>query len=83
MMISPDYYIEQLKDRPYSELIEERDQLILSIREFEEAEKAGDRSGDAWMIMPSPGTRYQMNLEYLSGLCACMSEKYREEEDAE
>ena len=83
MMISPDYYIEQLKDRPYSELIEERDQLILSIREFEEAEKAGDRSGDDWMIMPSPGTRYQMNLEYLSRLCAYMSEKCREEEDAE
>ena len=76
MMISPMGYVENLKDLSYEDLIDEREQLIRSIRDFEEAEKAGDRSGDEWMIMPSPATRYRMNLEYLSELCAYMSEKY-------
>ena len=79
MMISPNCYIEQLKGRSYAELIEERDQLIRSLREFEEAKRSGDCSGTERMILPSPAMRYQMDLEYLSELCDYMSKKYREE----
>lgn len=79
MMISPDYYIEQLKDADYLQLIEERNGLVEAIKDFEEKELAGDRSGDEWMIMPSPEVVYQMNLEYLGRLCEFMKEKYNQE----
>ncbi len=76
MMISPNYYVERLKDATYGELIAERDDLIRSIQEFEKLEKAGDRSGKEWSIQPSPEVRYQMHLKYLSQLCDFMKEKY-------
>ena len=79
MMISPDYYIEQLKDADYLQLIEERNGLVEAIKDFEKKELAGDRSGDEWMIMPSPEVRYQMFLEYLSLICDFMKEKYNRE----
>ena len=79
MMISPDGYIMHLKDSDYNELIRERDELIKSIREFEESEKKGDRSGEEWHICPSPEVRYQCNLEYLAKLCKLMNEKYNTE----
>ena len=79
MMISPGGYIEELKDADYNTLIDERDQLIEAIVEFEQKEKAGDRSGGEWMMMPSPEVHYQMNLEYLAELCKLMHEKYNEE----
>ena len=79
MMISPGVYMEQLKDAPYAKLIRERDQLIESIREFEKAELAGDRSDPEWRYCPSPEVRYQMHLEYLSALCSFMHEKYNQE----
>ena len=36
MMIGPETYVELLKDAEYSELIKERDELIQSIKDFEE-----------------------------------------------
>ena len=79
MMISPDGYIESLIDADYNTLIEERDQLIDFIVEFEQKEKAGDRSGEEWRFMPSPEVRYQMHLEYLAVLCKLMHKKYNED----
>lgn len=79
MMISPDMYIEELMDADYDTLIEERNQLIDIIVEFEENEKAGDRTGEGWMMHPSPEVQYQMHLEYLSELCKLMHDKYNEE----
>lgn len=79
MMISPDGYIEELKEADYNTLIEERDQLIEAIVEFENKEKAGDRSGEEWMIMPSPEVQYQVHLECLAELCKLMHEKYNED----
>ncbi|MBQ7525816.1 MAG: hypothetical protein IJT09_05215 [Abditibacteriota bacterium] len=80
MMIGPETYVELLKDAEYSELIKERDELIQSIKDFEEKEAVGDRSGDEWCIVsPSPIVKYQMHLKYLSALCAFMSEKYNNE----
>ena len=80
MMIGAKTYVEQLKDAEYLELIKERDELIQSIKDFEEKEAVGDRSGDEWCIVsPSPVVKYQMYLEYLSALCAFMCEKYNKE----
>ena len=76
MMISPDYYIEQLKEADYLQLIEERNGLIEAIEDFEKNELTGDRSGEARLMMPSPEVVYQMNLEYLGRLCEFMKEKY-------
>ncbi len=79
MMISPGMYAEQLKETPYTELIREKDQLVESIRKFEKAELAGDRSDPDWKYCPSPDVQYQMHLEYLSELCRLMQERYNEE----
>ncbi len=81
MMISPGGYIDELRDADYNTLIEERDQLIEAIAEFERKEKAGDRSGEEWRILPSPEVQYQMNLQYLSEVCKLMYEKYMEGKD--
>ena len=79
MMISTDVFVKQYEDEPYPDLIRERDRLIRDIRVFEEAEMAGDRSDPAWGVCPMPDVRYQMNLEYLAGLCKLMQERYNQE----
>ena len=79
MMISPQGYVARLKDATYEEMIKERDSLIRYIRKYEKLEKAGDWTGEDWMIHPQPDVRYQMYLEYLSELCKVMKEKYNQE----
>lgn len=79
MMISPECFIEEQKNKSYKQLIEERNELIRKISEFEEKEKAGDRSGEEWFICPSPQVRYQSNLEYLAELCKYMQQRYNKE----
>lgn len=79
MMISSEMYAEQFKDATYKEMIKERDGLIRYNRKFEKLEKAGDRSGEEWMIHPQPDVRYQMYMEYLAALLLIMKDKYNEE----
>ncbi len=79
MMISPETYIDNLTDYSYEDLMKERDELIRSIHDFEEREKAGDWTEAEQMITPSPEVRYQLNLDYLARLCAYMSEKFNDE----
>ena len=74
MMISPETYVDGLRDKSYKELLLEREQMLGYIKEFEEAE------GEIEVTMyPTPKTVYQMNLEYLAKLCELIAEKYREE----
>ena len=54
----------------YTDLIKERDRLIEELREFEQNEMTGDRSGEEWLMDPDPETRYQCSLDYLAELCA-------------
>ena len=77
MMISPEGYINRIKDKSYSELLVERDELLAEIREFENNKE--EPSLPEFQILPSPETRYQMNLLYLSELCKLIEEKYSEE----
>ena len=79
MMISPEAYIDELKNAEYLQLIEERNRLVTYIREYEEKDIKGDRSGEEWSISPGPDVRYQVYLQYLSKLCGFMYEKYNQE----
>ena len=76
MMISPQSYIEQQKDKSYEELIKERDRLIKDVRYFEKhIEKfMNNESG----IHPSPDVKYQIYLDYLGELCKLLSDKFNE-----
>ena len=75
-MIDPGTFIEmECKGRSYKELVEIRDELLREIRAFEE-DRIPPRER---LILPSPETRYQVNLEYLGELCKLIAETYREE----
>lgn len=54
----------------FEQLLQERDCLIAEIHELEKIVYSEDRSDEAWSICPQPDVRYQMNLDYLSELCA-------------
>lgn len=79
MMLNPEMYAEQFKNASYQEMIKERDSLMRYIRKYEKLEKAGDRSGEEWMIHPQPDVRYQMCMEYLAALLLLMKDKYNED----
>ena len=76
MMISPQMFIDEVKEYPYDKLIKERNRLVKSLRDFEKSYFAGDKSGDEWHWCPSPDVIYQCELEYLSALCEFMKEKF-------
>lgn len=72
MMISPETYIDRLKDVTYEELIEKRDELLGFVTDFE-----NQRIPDGkWAVDPSPEVAYQVYLQYLSALCMLMAEVY-------
>ena len=76
MMVSPEGYIEMLKDKSYMGLMKERDSLLREIRRFE---KDKDQSGEEWIVNPSPDVRYQMNLQYIGKICDLMARVYNRE----
>ena len=76
MMIGPDAFVEAYKDSSYEELMEARDELVKDIKEFEEAYFNDKITDEDRQYLPSPETRYQMNLEYLSELLKLMHDKF-------
>ena len=76
MMISPQSYISRFKSAKYTDLIKERDRLIIELREFEQNEMTGDRSGEEWLMDPNPEVMYQCSLDYLAELCVLMRDRY-------
>ncbi len=75
MMISPDWYIEEQKDKKYKDLLKEKEKLLKEIKAFED-----DKIPESeYMIDPSPEVRYQCNLKYLGKLCELISDKYNKE----
>ena len=50
MMLNPEMYAERFKNASYQEMIKERDSLMRYIRKYEKLEKAGDCSGEEWLI---------------------------------
>ena len=71
-MISPESYINELKDASYDQLIAERNELLSYITDFEEKKIPES----AWDICPQPEVRYQLYLEYLGLLCKRIAEVY-------
>lgn len=69
MMMSPEMYIEEFKNKSYSELLVERNNLIKDITDYEEGNKKDD------FFKPSGKTMYKMHLQYLAELCKLISSK--------
>lgn len=75
MMISPEAYIDELKNITYKELIKEKDKLLKEISDFENNKIADEE----YNINPSPDVIYQCNLLYLSKLCELIADKFNKE----
>ena len=75
MMISPETYIDELKNKTYKELIKEKDKLLKEISDFENNKIADEE----YNINPSPDVIYQCNLLYLSKLCELIADKFNKE----
>lgn len=72
MMISPEAYIDGLKDATYEGLIEKRDELLNFVTDFEK-----QRIPDGKLVIdPTLEVRYQVYLQYLSVLCRRIAEVY-------
>ncbi len=75
MMISPEMFIEEYKNKSYAELLPIRDELLEEIRAFENRTYNSEMN----MVHPSPEVVYQCNLEYMGKLCELIAEKYNSE----
>lgn len=75
MMISPEAYIDELKNKTYKELIKEKNKLLKEISDFENNKIADEE----YNINPSPDVIYQCNLLYLSRLCELIADKFNKE----
>ena len=75
MMISPESYIDELKNKTYKELIEEKNKLLKEISDFENNKIADEE----YNINPSPDVIYQCNLLYLSKLCELIADRFNKE----
>lgn len=79
MMISPEMYIMEHQNDTFSQLLQERDELIEEIRRLEKMVFGEDYESEEWLTHPSPEVKYQMNLQYLAELCKFISKKYNRE----
>jgi len=75
MMISPESYIDELKNKNYKELIKEKNKLLKEISDFENNKIVDEE----YNIDPSPDVIYQCNLLYLSKLCELIADKFNKE----
>lgn len=80
MMISPQGYIEQHKDKPLEELIKERNKLIETLKEYEDENilnnKPKERNG--LIIDPSPEVVYSCYNDYLNEITDLIIERQKE-----
>ena len=77
MMISPDYYKEQLKDKTLKELVIERNKLIEELNEYENRKILEDSKEilPEDCVKPSPATRYYWRNHYLKEITDLIIEK--------
>lgn len=77
MMISPEYYKEQLKDKTLKELVIERNKLIEELNKYE-YRKILEESKELLpedCVKPSPSTRYYWRNHYLKEITDLIIEK--------
>lgn len=79
MMLDPKSYVKEFKNSSFDELKKERERLYKELRAIERVAFEKEHVSEDWQVLPGPGTRYQMYLEYMAALCELMSKKYREE----
>ncbi len=74
MMISPQTYTAQFKNCTLQQCIDERDELLAELKEFElHPEYEG-------MMCPSPLTQYKVKVDYLKELCDLICKKVEQED---
>ena len=71
MMISPESFVEEFKDKPLMDCILARDELIEEIRKFEMNPKYCGET------LPSPLTQYIVYVEYVKELFEIIVEKVK------
>ena len=76
MMIDPEQYVEQYKNKPYQDILQFKNKLISQINEFEHD---FDRKNPGWMAKPGPDVHYQWNLEVLGLIAPMLSEAFNSE----
>ena len=84
MMISPEAYAEELKTDDLQNLIEERNELLDYIHNFEKncidfQKRELIFSGDGWHIHPTPDVLYQVYLKYLAKVSIAICKKFNQE----
>lgn len=79
-MTSPESYIDDLKNKSYTELIKVRDRLIREIRYFEK-HKEEIMNSEKMIICPSPDVHYWWNLNALGSLFKLLADKCLEEDN--
>ncbi len=72
MMMSPERFIEEHKNKSYTELLSVRDRLFEEIRAFENHTYNPKMD----MFDPSPEVVYLWDLEYMGILCELIAEKF-------
>lgn len=75
MMISPESYMESIKDFDFEQLVKERNKLIKELRRFE---KKNDTENMLMMVHPSPKVVYYWTNEYLIKVTELINIKFRE-----
>lgn len=78
-MISPEMFVDEHKNDTFEQLIAEKDSLVAEIKELEKIVFDSEKKSNEWNIHPGPDVRFQMDLEYLAGLCNFLKEKYNRE----
>ena len=71
MMVSPEVFIQEFKDKSIEYCIGARDNLIEELRSFE---MHPDYDSD---VFPSPLTQYLVYVDYLKELCDVIAQKIR------
>ena len=80
MMISPELFKEHNKDKTLKELVIVRNQLLDSIKAYENRKilnKSDELTPDD-LVKPSPETRYNLNNQYLKEITELIEIKFRE-----
>lgn len=78
MMISPEGYMETIKNFTVEQLVKERNKLIRKLHRFE---KKSDDENLEIMIHPSPDVVYQCNNEYLIKVTELINIKFQETQE--
>ena len=83
MMISPQVYVDELKNEPFEKLVKERERLYKELKKIEKDAFDLERKSDAWNICPGPDVQYQMHLDFVillrrnTGLRLCGESRWK------